>query len=175
MSLDIGYTNKRDRNRPHKDDWKTPRKIYDPLHREFKFTFDPCPFMHDTGKWDGLLVEWQISNFINPPYSQKPKEDFVKKAIEESKLGKVCVVLIPVSTSTKLFHEFILPNKKEIRYIRGRVKFTGINGKGQRSNYPKEVQTDELIRVDGKLIPLYVNHSGMHDSMLVIFDGRKKQ
>jgi hypothetical protein len=52
------------------------------------------------------------------------KSAFVKKSIEESKKRKICIMLLPVSTSTKLFHEFILPNKKEIIFLKGRVKFS---------------------------------------------------
>lgn len=140
----------KNRNLNHKDDWKTPEKVYNPLNEEFEFDFDPCPYQHDLIKWDGLKIEWGQSNFINPPYSRKLKEAFILKAIEESKKGKLCVMLIPVSTSSAIFHDHILPNKKEIRYIRGRVKFSGYNTKGE-----------------------YVtNNSGMHDSMIVIFDGR---
>ena len=74
------------------------------------------------------------------------------KAIEESKKGKLCVMSLPVSTSTKLFHEHIQPNAKEIRFVKGRIKFLGVNTKGE-----------------------YVtNKSPMHDSMVVIFDGRKR-
>ena len=32
-------------------------------------------------------------------------------------------MLLPVSTSTKIFHEHILVNKPEIRFIKGRIKF----------------------------------------------------
>jgi hypothetical protein len=140
----------KNRNLNHKDDWATPVSLYSKLNDEFNFDFDPCPFQHDTSIWDGLKVEWALRNFINPPYSQKLKESFVIKAIEESKKGKLCVMLLPVSTSTKLFHEHILPNQKEIRFIKGRVKFSGVNTKG-------EFVTDK---------------PGMHDSMVVIFDGR---
>ena len=90
---------------------------------------------------------------MNPPYSRKLKEAFVIKAIEESKKGKLCVMLLPVSTSTKLFHEHIQPNAKEIRFVKGRIKFLGVNTKGE-----------------------YVtNKSPMHDSMVVIFDGRRDE
>ena len=90
---------------------------------------------------------------MNPPYSRKLKEAFVIKAIEESKKGKLCVMLLPVSTSTKLFHEHIQPNAKEIRFVKGRIKFLGVNTKGE-----------------------YVtNKSPMHDSMVVIFDERKDE
>lgn len=140
----------KNRNQNHSDNWATPSKLYNELNEEFNFTFDPCPLNHDITKWDGLKIDWGTSNFINPPYSRKLKEAFILKAIEESKKGKVCVMLIPVSTSTAIFHDHILPNKKEIRFIRGRVKFAGINTKG-----------------------VYVtNNTGMHDSMIVIFDGR---
>jgi len=140
----------KNRNLEHKDDWATPSYLYDELNREFNFVFDPCPYKHDFSRWDGLEVEWDERNFINPPYSRKLKESFVKKAIEESKKGKLCVMLLPVSTSTKLFHDYILPNKKEIRFLRGRVKFSGVNTFGEEVN----------------------NKAGMHDSMIVIFDGR---
>lgn len=140
----------KNRNLVHKDDWATPTSFYTELDKEFNFDFDPCPLNHNTEKWDGLKIDWKERNFINPPYSQKLKESFVIKAIQESKKGKLCVMLLPVSTSTKLFHEHILPNQTEIRFIKGRIKFSGINTKGE----------------------VVDNKPGMHDSMIVIFDGR---
>jgi phage N-6-adenine-methyltransferase len=140
----------KNRNLDHKDDWGTPNDFYEKLNKEFDFDFDPCPFKHDLSLWNGLEIEWGERNFINPPYSRMLKESFVKKAVEESKKGKLCVMLLPVSTSTKLFHEVVLPNQKDIRFIKGRIKFTGVNTKGE----------------------LVTNKAGMHDSMVVIFDGR---
>ncbi|MCK9544458.1 MAG: phage N-6-adenine-methyltransferase [Novosphingobium sp.] len=140
----------KNRNLEHKDDWATPIDFYNKLNEEFNFDFDPCPFQHNTDEWNGLTIEWGKRNFINPPYSRKLKEDFILKAIEESKKGKLCVMLLPVSTSTKIFHEHILPNKTDLRFVKGRLKFSGYNTKGE--------------FVDNKV--------GMHDSMIVIFDGR---
>ena len=111
------------RNLNNVDDWATPDYIYNELNNEFDFNFDPCPLQHNTKKWNGLKIEWKERNFINPPYSRKLKEAFVLKAIEESKKGKLCVMLLPVSTSTKLFHHHILPNQKEIRFVYKRIKF----------------------------------------------------
>lgn len=139
----------KNRNLNHADEWATPDYIYKPLHKEFNFTFDPCPI---NPTFDGLALPWGERTFINPPYSRKLKEAFVKKAIIESLKGKLCVLLLPVSTSTALFHDYILPMKKEIRFIRRRIKFIGTNTKGQHV-------TDKV---------------GMHDSMIVIFDGREK-
>lgn len=137
----------KNRNLDHKDDWSTPKELYDKLNAEFNFDFDPCPLHSD---FDGLTIDWGKSNYINPPYSKQLKKAFVIKAIEESKKGKLCVMLLPVSTSTKLFHDHIVPNQKEIRFVKGRIKFLGINTKG-------EFVTDK---------------APMHDSMLVVFDGR---
>tara|TARA_R100001132_G_C3233791_1_gene67301 strand:- start:139 stop:561 length:423 start_codon:yes stop_codon:yes gene_type:complete len=136
----------KNRNLNNVDDWQTPSYIYDPLNKEFNFDFDPCPLQHDLSKWNGLIIDWGQSNFINPPYSRKLKEAFVLKAIKESKKGNLCVMLLPVSTSTKLFHDHILPNKKEIRFIKKRIKFIGVNTFGEKV-------TDKC---------------GMHDSMIVI-------
>ena len=136
----------KNRNLNAGDDWKTPDYLYNKLNEEFNFDFDPCPFHHDLNEWDGLEVEWGKSNFVNPPYSKKLKEAFINKALDESKKGKTVVMLLPVSTSTKIFHEVILPNC-EIRFLRGRVKFEGVNTKGE----------------------LVTNKCGMHDSMICIF------
>lgn len=139
----------KNRNLVHKDDWATPKQLYEELDKEFKFDFDPCPYKHSMD-WNGLEIAWKNSNYVNPPYSRELKEAFVKKAIEESKQGKLCVMLLPVSTSTKLFHEVIKPHAKEIRFLKGRVRFMGVNTKGE----------------------LVSNKAGMHDSMIVVFDGR---
>lgn len=135
----------KNRNLEHSDNWATPKELYDSLNEVFHFDFDPCPL---NSEFDGLTIEWGQSNYVNPPYSKVLKEAFVLKAVEESKKGKLCVMLLPVSTSTKLFHEVIMPNAKEIRFLKGRVKFLGVNTKGE-----------------------YVtNKTPMHDSMLIIFN-----
>ncbi|MBL0144904.1 MAG: hypothetical protein IPP48_03250 [Chitinophagaceae bacterium] len=97
----------------------------------FKFDFDPCPLNHDVNKWDGLKIEWGKRNFINPPYSKELKAPFILKAVEEAKKGKLCVMLLPVSTSTKLFHDIILQNISEpVKFFKRRIKFIGYNSRG---------------------------------------------
>jgi len=140
----------KNRNLNHSDNWATPTYFYNQLNEEFNFNFDPCPYNTGELEFDGLQIEWKERNFINPPYSQKLKVAFIEKAVEESKKGKLCVCLIPVSTSTKLFHEVIKPNANEIRFIKGRIKFVGVN--------------TFYVKVSEKC--------GMHDSLVVVFDGR---
>lgn len=57
-------------------------------------------------------------------------------------------MLLPVSTSTKLFHSTIVPNAHRIAFFSKRIKFLGVNTKG--------------VFVDNK--------SPMHDSMCVVFN-----
>ena len=142
----------KNRNLNHKDNWATPQEFYDKLNNEFNFDFDPCPLNENeiSPDEDGLLISWGERNFINPPYSRKLKEAFIKKAFEVSKSGRLCVMLLPVSTSTKIFHEVIYGNA-ELRFVKGRIAFEGINTFGKRV---------------GK------GSAPMHDSMIVIFDGR---
>ena len=149
----------KNRNLNHSDDWATPDWLYDELNAEFNFDFDPCPICFDdiTPDKNGLLIDWGARNFINPPYSRKLKDAFVKKAIEVAGRGNLCVCLLPVSTSTALFHDYIQPNATDIRFLRGRVKFTGVNTFGVAVDH-----TDKLARP-------------MHDSMVVVFDGRRKK
>ena len=135
----------KNRNINHKDDWATPKELYDLLDKEFDFDFDPCPL---NPNFDGLEIRWGERNFVNPPYSRMLKEAFIRKAFEQAQKGRLSVMLLPVSTSTKIFHEVIYHNA-EIRFLKGRVKFEGIN-------------------TFGKLVN---NKCGMHDSMIVIFRG----
>jgi hypothetical protein len=127
------------------DHWATPKWLYDKLDAEFHFDFDPCPLNAD---FDGLIIEWGSSNFVNPPYNRKDKPLFIRKAFNEWEKGKTCVLLIPASVSTKSFHDLILPHA-EVRFLKGRVAFEGVNTKGERVTTGK----------------------GKHDSMVVIFKG----
>ena len=139
------------------DNYATPPELCNYLNNRFNFDFDPCPYNEGEILENGLEIEWGLRNYINPPYSQKLKEDFVKKGIQEMKKGKLCVFLLPVSTSTNLFHDYIKPNATSIEFLRGRVKFGKINSEGE-FYYP--------LGKNGKI------QSGTKDSMIVIFDGR---
>ncbi len=129
---------------PANDNWETPKWLYDKLNNEFNFDFDPCPLNAD---FDGLMVEWGKSNFVNPPYNRIDKPKFIQKAFDEWKKGKKCVLLIPAATGTKQFHDLILPYA-EIRFLKGRIAFAGYNSKGEYTTKNK----------------------GKHDSMIVVFN-----
>ena len=113
-------------------DWRTPKDIYEELDKEFKFDFDPCP---PNPKFNGLEVEWGKSNFVNPPYTTKIQDAFVKKASEESKKGKLVVMLIPVRTSSIRWQDYIIDKKGvDIRFLPKRMKFINERGGGVSKN-----------------------------------------
>jgi site-specific DNA-methyltransferase (adenine-specific) len=131
--------------RKDSDNWLTPKKVYDELDKEFSFDFDPCPY--NTGEIinDGLLIEWGGVNFVNPPYSPELKKAFIIKAIEEKKKGKTSVLLIPAQTGTKLFHDIILPNAKEVRFRKGRIQFEKLDENGNRAKMKGGNPLDSMI------------------------------
>jgi phage N-6-adenine-methyltransferase len=93
------------------------------------FTLDPaatdqnhkCP-IYFTIQQNGLLQSWQDHIvFVNPPYSAVG--EWVEKAFNEAKKNFTHVVmLLPVRTDTKWFHQFVMQANKII-FIKGRLKF----------------------------------------------------
>lgn len=113
------------------DLWATPQDFFNNLHKEFNFTLDPCATSENakcnkyfTKEIDGLKQNWGGETvFCNPPYGRAIK-DWVKKCHEESlKPDTKVVMLIPARTDTSYFHNYIYNKAKEIRFIKGRLKF----------------------------------------------------
>jgi phage N-6-adenine-methyltransferase len=110
------------------DERPTPDEIFNPLNEEFRFTVDVAAnednakcerfyTIHDDGlsqDWNGEVV------WCNPPYSE------TRLWVEKANLSNATtVMLLPVATDTFWFHEYVLGRADEIRWIRGRIKFTG--------------------------------------------------
>ena len=77
---------------------------------------------------EGLSQSWDRGGavFCNPPYGREIGK-WVKKAWEEAQGGQTIVLLIPARTDTSYFHDYIY-GKSEIRFVRGRLKFTDYDG-----------------------------------------------
>lgn len=102
------------------DNWATPREVYAALDAEFHFNDDPCPLYGSDNGGEGLLREWGTSVFMNPPYSNPTP--WCEKAVMESRRGKLVVGLLRGDTSTRWFHDWVLPYA-ELRFIKGRLRF----------------------------------------------------
>lgn len=114
-----------------KMDWATPQAFFDALDAEFHFTLDPCASVGNAkcGKFytiadNGLEQDWAGETvFCNPLYG-RAIYDWVFKCWRESrKPGTTVILLIPARTDTRYFHEFIYRRAREIRFIRGRLRF----------------------------------------------------
>lgn len=124
------------------DTWSTPAIVFNPLNDEFDFGLDAAalddskkvetylgPDHSDPAKRDALVLEWGAESggkpvWLNPPYSTKLQNAFVKKASETAQAGTTVVVLLPARTGSARWHDYIhgQPNV-EIRFTRGRIAF----------------------------------------------------
>ena len=104
-----------------RQDWKTPKDFYAGLDAEFHFDFDPCP---TNPQFDGIdsRTQWGKVNFVNPPYNQI--KVWVETCHRKSLGGATVVMLIPSRTDTRWWHDYVM-KAKEIRFIKGRLKFDG--------------------------------------------------
>jgi site-specific DNA-methyltransferase (adenine-specific) len=100
-------------------EWPTPAAVYDALHAEFGFDLDPCPRDATESGLAPLWVSWSGRRvFCNPPYGPG-----IRKWLERAPEADLAVYLIPARTCTRWFHDLVLPKAREIRFIRGRLRF----------------------------------------------------
>ena len=120
----------------NRDDWETPKKLFDIVNKEFDFDLDPCSNGRNakcdyyfTEEGNGLIKDWTYHTaFVNPPYSKGNQDAWVKKCFDEWQQHNVAsVMLLPARTDTKRFHQYIYPYG-QILFIPGRICFE-LNGK----------------------------------------------
>jgi phage N-6-adenine-methyltransferase len=120
------------RTNDSRDDWETPHWLFKILNNEFHFTIDlaasntnkKCSRYYSTEN-SALKQNWSDERaFCNPPFILK--DIFIRKAVEEQNRS-IIVMVLPVTTSTKIFHSHIL-QAAEIRFIEKRVNYS-IGGK----------------------------------------------
>lgn len=120
-----------------KQDWTTPRWLFDQLDAEFHFTLDAaaspenalCPHYY-TEADDALRQPWTGRVWINPPYGRATGQ-WVRKAFEsvygagkgpQTTWADCVVMLVAARTDTAWWHDYAMRGS-EIRLIRGRLKF----------------------------------------------------
>lgn len=104
--------------------WLTPPELMQQLQAEFHFDFDPCPYPKPDD-FDGLVVEWGSSNYVNPPFGvvmhdgkKKGATAWARKAIDAFKKGKRVVFLYPIDKWVLMMLEAgaQVRNLKDIRW-----------------------------------------------------------
>jgi phage N-6-adenine-methyltransferase len=111
-------------------EWETPQKLFDSLNAEFHFTLDVCATaanakcQHFYSKEENAFRQrWRGVCWMNPPYGRTITPRWVQKAYWSSQEGALVVCLLPARTDTIWWHKYVM--KGEIRFLKGRVKFTG--------------------------------------------------
>lgn len=136
-----------------RDDWETPRALFDDLDEVFHFTLDPCSThqnakceRHYTKDEDGLSKSWAGETvFCNPPYGSDGKR-WIAKCAEEARHATI-VALLPARTDVRAFHEHIYKKKGVIvKFLRGRIRFE--LGGGRSKLCPVPVDACCLWRAD---------------------------
>lgn len=112
------------------EEWETPMEIFQPLSEEFHFETDLAALPHNakcasfyTPVMDALKQEWRGVCWLNPPYGYQLRK-WIQKAQTSAQKGATIVCLVPARTDTQWWHDYVLPYA-EIRYLRGRLKFSG--------------------------------------------------
>lgn len=113
-----------------REDWATPRHVFDALDAEFGFRLDAASFDenalvddHFTPHENALWRSWAPGPvFLNPPYGRRIGE-WIEKSWREAGQGVTVVLLLPARTDTRWFHDYCMAG--EIRFIKGRLKFGG--------------------------------------------------
>lgn len=88
--------------------------------------YDPCPAYTPYKSpifFNGLYGNWKLWNYVNSPFDTKTLEAFVKKAVQQSKIGNKTIMLLPTKTDQDWFHDFIKNRSEDIVWIRKRLKF----------------------------------------------------
>lgn len=112
-----------------RDDWGTPKWLYDQLNEAFNFTLDVCAHEgnHKHKNYfniekDGLAQDWSGVCWMNPPYGRAIKH-WIKKATEEAMKGATVVGLTTSRTDTLWFQDYATLGR--IYYLKGRLTFEG--------------------------------------------------
>ncbi len=103
-------------------EWNTPASVYAVLDAEFHFTHDSAPEGY-AELWSSLTESWQGTIFCNPPYGRTIGQ-WIQKGYESAQAGATVIMLIPSRTDTAWWHDFVM-KADQIRFIRGRLKFSG--------------------------------------------------
>lgn len=111
------------------DDWATPPHVFAALDAEFGFDLDVCASAQNakctrfyTAADDGLAQAWTGTCWMNPPYGRGIGA-WMKKAADAADKGATVVCLVPARTCTIWWHEQVMARAKEVRLVRGRLRF----------------------------------------------------
>lgn len=103
---------------------RTPDMIRLMLQTEFNFVgFLEASQLSQKEKLQYLASSWFDSTFVVVDYAEV--ERWLQKCLHEAESGRTVVALVPARTHTMWFHEIVLEQAKELRFVKGRVTMDG--------------------------------------------------
>ncbi len=113
------------------EEWETPPAFYDFVNREFSFELDAAATPRNakcdrflTKVEDGLVTPWNCERvWLNPPYGRGIIAPWMQRAALFGGQGATVVCLVHARTDTAFWHNFVMAHAREIRFVRGRLKF----------------------------------------------------
>ena len=118
-----------------KQDWATPRALFDAIDAEFGFSLDAAATAHNakcpnylSPDDNALALDWTERSgggavWLNPPYGREVGA-WIGKAAHEARNGLVVVCLTFARTDTRWWAESAM-RAAEIRFLTRRVRFEG--------------------------------------------------
>lgn len=120
-----------------KDEWRTPRWLFEWLDERFGFEIDLAASDEDmlcysrfTKDDDALRSIWRANGkvgFVNPPYSDI--DPWLVKAVEEARKGFTTVFLIPAPNGEDRYGDHVFGVATEVVWITGRIAFIDSTGR----------------------------------------------
>jgi phage N-6-adenine-methyltransferase len=137
--------------------WGTPQDLFDELNEEFRFELDVCAGDENhkceryfTKKDNGLKKDWRGVCWMNPPYGRDETGNWILKAYYSSLAGATVVCLVPARTDTEWFQNVC--KNGEVRFIKGRLRFTGKGNRGYGAPFPSMVVIFKPGQEAGKMV-----------------------
>lgn len=169
--------------------WNTPKKYVSLIYEFFgEVELDPCSndysILDAKTKiklpQDGLMEEWsQRTIFVNPPYGRDTQrktsiKNWIQKAYESHrKYGNEILMLLPVSTNTTHWRDFIFGKSSICFLYDSRLKFS-LNGNEENKGAPmaccfvyygeRERRFEELFSPYGFVVTKRRDNDSNHES-----------
>ena len=120
-------------NNPDRDEWETPKELFNILNKQYHFDLDCCANIKNRKTklyFDDFLnnVTGIYGVWMNPPFS-KAREMF-EHFFEIVQHG--VAIYRCDNLETEIWQDIIFPNSDWIFFPKGRVCYEGMNGSGSR-------------------------------------------
>lgn len=126
------------------DDWKTPKKLYDPL---IELGFLDCfPYKATYNELENNYSHKKL--FVNPPFSKL--KDVSKWIVKQLDNRNEIILLIPSRTDTTYFHDLLRYNP-HIYFFKGRFKFS----ESKSAPFPTIIMYFNTIPIVNSIFPFY--------------------